>query len=228
VTVEAPMNIIIKKLALKGFCSVKGFPNDKKLWITQEDHQIVDNFNRTIRGILGYYSGSNRRWILGRIWYILQYSCAKTLANKHRCSIRKVFNKRGKLLKVNYGKRGEKSIELYQPSFKQKDREWNIGVKSKDPYKSILPKISKTKLYDCCILCGNSNIEMHHIRHVKNPKLNARFYKSKSKSKKVNSKIMGLLNKKQIPVCHDCHLKIHNDSYDGMKLNDFKSVSIER
>ncbi len=151
VMIEAPIDIIIKKLALQGFCSLKGFPNHKKLWITQDDHQIVENFNMTIREIFGYYSGSDRRWILGRIWYILQYSCAKTLANKHRCSIRKIFNKRGKLLKVNYGNKGEKSIKLYQPSFKQKDRKWNIGVKLKDPYQSIQPKISKTKLYDYCI-----------------------------------------------------------------------------
>lgn len=222
VKVEAPMDIIIKKLALKGFCSLKGFPNHKKLWITQEDHQIVDNFNMTIRGILNYYSGSSRRWVLGRIWYILQYSCAKTLANKHRCSIRKIFNKRGKLLKVIYGKSGEKSIELCQPSFKQKDKKWAVGAKLKDPYQSIQPKISKTKLYDSCIICANPDIEMHHIRHVKDQKANPRFYKSKSKSAKFNSKIMSLINRKQIPVCKTCHQAIHKGKYDGMKLSDLK------
>jgi len=29
---------------------------------------------------------------------------------------------------------------------------------------------------------------------------------------------MAQMNRKQIPVCHQCHVKIHKGKYDGIKL----------
>jgi hypothetical protein len=52
-----------------------------------------------------------------------------------------------------------------------------------------------------CIKCGStSDIEMHHVRHLKdlNPKLSAA------------DAIMAKLKRKQIPVCRSCHMKIHS------------------
>jgi len=38
--------------------------------------------------------------------------------------------------------------------------------------------------------------------------------------------IMSPLNRKQIPVCKNCHIKIHNGSYDGIKLLEFANPEI--
>ena len=115
VKVQAPIPRIVNWLSAKGFCDRKGFPTSKKLWITQEDNQIIQNFNATCRDLFSYYSGVNNKSYLQRIWYILKFSCAHTLANKHRCSLHKVFAKHGPQLKVNFGSSGEKSIALDQP-----------------------------------------------------------------------------------------------------------------
>jgi hypothetical protein len=52
-----------------------------------------------------------------------------------------------------------------------------------------------------CKSCGsNYKVEMHHIRALKdlNPKLRAM------------DKIMASIKRKQIPLCRECHLKLHN------------------
>jgi hypothetical protein len=53
---------------------------------------------------------------------------------------------------------------------------------------------------------------MHHVRHIR---------KSGMKVKGFH-RLMRSLNKKQIPVCHSCHVKIHQGKYDGMALKDLK------
>ncbi len=133
VSIEAPINRIVQRLAVKGFCDHKGFPTHKKLWVSQDDHQIIQNFNATIRGIFGYYSGANKRHYLQRIWYLLRFSCAYTLAARHGCSLNKVYSKHGKLLRVNYGVSGEKSVSLFEPSLRKAGRKWQTGRVLEDP-----------------------------------------------------------------------------------------------
>ena len=133
VSIEPPINSIVLRLFSKGFCDHSGFPTPKKLWTSQEDNQIIDNFNATIRRLFGFYSGARKRHYLNRIFYILKFSCAYTLAAKHRCSLSKVFIKHGKMLRVNYGPQGEFSTFLFQPSLKSSDRKWQIGRKLDDP-----------------------------------------------------------------------------------------------
>ena len=50
--------------------------------------------------------------------------------------------------------------------------------------------------------CSRSNyrVEMHHVRHLKD--LNPRISKL--------DKLMIARNRKQIPVCRECHIKIHS------------------
>ena len=137
IKVKAPIPRIVDRLYSKGFCDKNGFPCCKKLWIGMDDDQIVRSFSFTIRGILGFYSGASHRRYLQRIWYILKFSCAYTLASKHSCSLSKIFSKHGKLLKVNFGKIGQLSVSLEEPSFKEESRKWQLGKALPDPYRLI-------------------------------------------------------------------------------------------
>ena len=216
VHIQAPVDRIVKRLSLKGFCDHNGIPTYKKMWITQEDNHIIHNFNATIRGIFGYYSGVHRKSYLKRIWYILKFSCAKTLAAKHRSSQRKIFSKHGNLLKVTYGIHGERSVSLYQPSLRVKDRVWQVGRKLKDPYRLIAARVTKTKIYESCCICGAPSAEMHHVKHVK--KQRSGFTRH----------IMSIINRKQIPVCVECHDSIHAGRYDGLRLRDLNNLEVAR
>jgi len=35
---------------------------------------------------------------------------------------------------------------------------------------------------------------------------------------------MGTVNRKQLPVCHSCHWKIHNGKYDGVDLKELSGI----
>ena len=60
----------------------------------------------------------------------------------------------------------------------------------------------------CCICGDPNNIQMHHIRHV-----NKSTYRMQDDSWR---KIMGIKNRKQIPVCQGCHMQmIHRGQYGG-------------
>jgi len=214
VTITAPIERIVERLSSKGFCDPQGFPTSKALWTSQEDNQIVGNFRATINGLFGFYSGVSRRKHLQRIWYILRFSCAYTLASKHRKSISKIFTKHGKLLTVNYGKTGEKSISLTAPLLREEDSNWQLGRQLADPYRMIAARVSKTKIYENCCICGCPSAEMHHIRHVKDTKSG------------FTTRIMGLINRKQIPVCLECHDSIHDGSYDGISLKSFVNPKV--
>lgn len=63
--------------------------------------QIVNHFKSISRGIFNYYSFVNNTGSLGRIHYILKYSCVLTLASKLKLRTKKkVFKKFGKDLNI--------------------------------------------------------------------------------------------------------------------------------
>lgn len=137
VSIDAPIERIVSRLASKGFCDTKGFPKAKTPWINQEDEQIVKNFAVTIRDLFGFYSGVFHQHPLQRIWYILKFSCAFTLAARHRTSLRKIFTQHGRLLTVRYGLTGEKQVSLPIISFKNGSKKWQLGRQLPDPYRLI-------------------------------------------------------------------------------------------
>jgi predicted HNH restriction endonuclease len=49
---------------------------------------------------------------------------------------------------------------------------------------------------------------MHHLKHIKTINI---------KLKGID-KEMAAINRKQIPVCKDCHSKVHRGEYDGIGL----------
>lgn len=51
-------------------------------------------------GIYNYYIPCDNHYLLNRVSYILQYSCAKTLAHIQKSSITKIFKKYGKNMKI--------------------------------------------------------------------------------------------------------------------------------
>jgi nicotine oxidoreductase len=49
---------------------------------------------------------------------------------------------------------------------------------------------------------------MHHVKHVRKQGFRYKGFHQQ----------MSLLNRKQIPLCKDCHLKVHAGLYDGPSL----------
>jgi len=78
---------------------------------------------------------------------------------------------------------------------------------------------SKGILLSHCCICGvkhsiETPIEAHHLKHVR-----------KNKSIGFNQ-IQSQLNRKTIPVCKNCHNKIHNGRYSSKRLKDLVNPSL--
>jgi hypothetical protein len=133
--------------------------------------------------------------------------------NKLKLSSRaKVFKKFGKELVVT--KASEKNLAKevkfnYQNTLKKlelfntgKKDDKNIGL----PYYVFNYALRSKKISNAqCSICGTTyNVEMHHRRPLK-ASITDNTLKGINKN----------LTRKQIPLCRECHLKVHDGSYSG-------------
>ncbi|CAK2186220.1 putative nicotine oxidoreductase [Vibrio crassostreae] len=222
---QVPVRTLVKKLQQKGFCDGKGNPKGKASWVTLDGFQIIDLYNATLAGLLNYYSFADNYVMLTRVQYILKFSCAKTLAEKHKTKVKQIFAKHGSRLTYRlYDDKGEvtKSKHLKLVSKWKKDRNRFLisdttGKNGPDLITRSLRTISKLEA-PCCICGEPEGVAMHHVKHIK----------KMGQKVKGFTKVHAMINRKQIPVCKDCHIKIHNGKYDGMKLSEFKFPEIAR
>nr|YP_010536529.1 maturase K [Elsholtzia ciliata]UYC29614.1 maturase K [Elsholtzia ciliata] len=93
-----PIIPLIAKLAKAKFCNVLGHPISKPIRADLSDSNIIDRFGHICRNISHYYSGSSKKKSLYRIKYILRLSCARTLARKHKSTVRAFLKRLGSVL----------------------------------------------------------------------------------------------------------------------------------
>uniref|UniRef100_A0A2P2JES0 Maturase K n=1 Tax=Rhizophora mucronata TaxID=61149 RepID=A0A2P2JES0_RHIMU len=84
-----PIIPLIGSLAQTNFCNEIGYPVSNPTWAANSsDSDIIARFVRLCRNLFHYYSGSSKKKSLYRIKYILRLSCVKTLACKHKSTVR--------------------------------------------------------------------------------------------------------------------------------------------
>jgi hypothetical protein len=263
---------LISRLHMKGYCSKKGEPIHMPWLAPLEPHILITRMNSVLIGMANFYCGYiSYDYLISRWLWIISTSCIKTLANKYKVSVRKIWKKFGIRTKLGnsiqstvtntfseYGKEIQMTKEwhlntykeiLYKPGYKQRSQELlkrfndiDYGRKLnklKLPIYSSIVKTVPTVTNDSyldkiawlnlrthasfdlpCSLCGSmSNINMHHIRHVRKTPF------SELPNVKPWLKVMSLRNRKQIPVCRDCHMKkIHKGTYFGANLKTLRPI----
>nr|QCX29570.1 maturase K [Paulownia fargesii] len=90
-----PIIPLIASLAKAKFCNVLGHPISKPVRADLSDSNIIDRFGRIYRNLSHYHSGSSKKKSLYRIKYILRLSCARTLARKHKSTVRTFLKRLG-------------------------------------------------------------------------------------------------------------------------------------
>nr|YP_009660730.1 maturase K [Amphilophium gnaphalanthum]QBA67478.1 maturase K [Amphilophium gnaphalanthum]QCS40252.1 maturase K [Amphilophium gnaphalanthum] len=90
-----PIIPLIASLAKAKFCNVLGHPISKPVRADLSDSNIIDRFGRICRNLSHYHSGSSKKKSLYRIKYILRLSCARTLARKHKSTVRAFLKRLG-------------------------------------------------------------------------------------------------------------------------------------
>lgn len=171
------------------------------------DLEIVGSFNAELRGLCNYYNMAGNFCSLNYFGYLMEYSCLKTLAAKHRSSIGKIKQK----YRVKNGgwcipyetKKGTKQLHLakYSDSRNVKnpsDTISSVAIIHKNTRSTFEHRL-KARV---CELCGTTESEHYQIHHVN---------KIKNLKGKEPWKIMMISKRRKTMVlCLECHTKIHN------------------
>ncbi|YP_009437449.1 maturase K (chloroplast) [Primulina eburnea] len=110
-----PIIPLIESLAKAKFCNVLGHSISKPIRADFSDSNIIDRFGRICRKISHYYSGSSKKKSLYRIKYIFRLSCARTLARKHKSTVRAFLKRLGSELLEEFFMSEEDALSLTFP-----------------------------------------------------------------------------------------------------------------
>lgn len=199
------MPFLFSKSSIKQMKDGKIEPIARKFLYICTDLEIVSAFNSELRGICNYYALASNFTRLGYFAYLMEYSCLKTLAGKHKTTTRQIRNKfkDGKKWSVPYQTaKGEKRCKFANfidckkaTTFDDVIIDYTLRSGS---YRNTFDKRLSVKV---CELCGKTNVplEIHHVNKVKN-----------LKGKEKWERIMIAKRRKTLAVCRECHYHIHN------------------
>jgi hypothetical protein len=213
IQIYVPKQDLVNKTIENGFAWDKTKPRAVTKWIYLTPWEIISKYNAIVRGILNYYQMVENKNLLTHFIWIMKFSLVFTLARKWNCSPAKVWKKLGKHITLTVHFKSDnkkKTIKFYQPKSLARNRTMlTDGYENRDPFVVKYYQVRSHHVWDSsCIICSSEeNIEMHHVRHIK---------------VKGFTQVMKQLNRKQIPVCKRCHVKIHNGEYDGESLRKIK------
>jgi hypothetical protein len=110
-----PIMPLVGSLTKSKFCNVLGHPIGKAIWAGLPDSDIIERFGRIYRNLSHYHSGSSKKKSLYRVKYILRLSCARTLARKHKSTVRAFLKRFGSQLLEEFFTEEEQVFSLTFP-----------------------------------------------------------------------------------------------------------------
>lgn len=217
VVLEVPMSTMRDKLLYYEAMLIQQFEG-KARWkstsrtklIHLDDLEILDAYNREIRGFANYFSIANNSSHLNSFKYIMQYSMYKTFARKYSTTARKIIAKYriNKDFAVTYeDKKGRKKTRVFfNSSFKRKitAMDASCDVVANTIFNTTVSSLIQRLQAGKCELCGaEGNIEVHHVKRLKD-----------LQGKKPWEIQMIGRQRKTLAVCIPCHNKIHDGKLD--------------
>ena len=181
------------------------FPVHRKYLIGLTDLEIVSVYNAELRGICNYYGMASNFCKLHYFTYLMEYSCLKTLASKHKTSLSKIIDKfndgTGKWGVPYETKLGNK--RRYFANYadcKGKGSATDYISNAAVVYGYAVNTLENRLKAKVCELCGTTesdHYEVHHINKLKNLKGKERWEIA-----------MIAKHRKTLVVCRDCHRSI--------------------
>ena len=200
------MPFLFDKAIIRQMLDGKVEPAARKYLYRCTDLEIIDAFNSELRGICNYYGIASNFTRLDYFAYLMEYSCLKPLAGKHKSTSRKIKEK----YNIGNGRWGiqydTKTGQKYREFAKYQDCKDTESFNDEIIEYAIRHAGTRTTLENrlsaqVCELCGKTNtpLAMHHVNKVKN-----------LKGKQKWEIIMIAKRRKTLAVCKDCHHKIHH------------------
>lgn len=228
-----PLKSVITKLSDYGFAHLNGCPKSVGILMHLNDYDIIQRYNNVVRGFMNFYNMAHNRADLKQLIYILEYSLAKTLGKKHRLSIKQVFAKYGKPVRVtiqdtkhtNRNHLTSNTIIFDKPT-SLKPNYLNVkyarftkytNTKDKGEAYTIKQRTNRgnetNSLEAPCKICASiQDIQIHHIKQLNN-----------TKDKATLIKVMRMIKSKTINLCRNCHNNVHTGKYDGLNLKEIRN-----
>ena len=181
------------------------FPVHRKYLVGLTDLEIVSVYNAELRGICNYYGMASNFCKLHYFAYLMEYSCLKTLASKHKTSLSKIIDK----FNDGTGKWGvpyETKLGIKRRYFanyadcKGKGSATDYISNAAIVYGYAVNTLENRLKAKVCELCGTTesdHYEVHHINKLKNLKGKERWEIA-----------MIAKHRKTLVVCRDCHRSI--------------------
>lgn len=174
--------------------------------LNRTDLEIVTIYNAELRGICNYYGLASNFNKLIYFNYLMEYSCLKTLAGKHRSKVSKIRamykDGTGKWAIPYETKTGIKKMYFANYADCKGKKFTDIVPQTAKNYSHDVTTLESRLKAKICEVCGcteNDRYEIHHVNKVKN-----------LKGKSEWEKIMIAKRRKTIVVCHKCHMAIHH------------------
>lgn len=236
---------VLDRLLANGFITRrqnKTIGKSKRAWSVLQEPEIIERYNYIIRGYLNYYSPViDYPLDLSLLYYYLKYSCVHTLAQKRKTTLKKIFTKHGKDLKIKY----TENVEILNKKTKEREKtkvEKTAQLLTWEDCKKIMKEalfrtrqkqkenkqdsisLMNTTLDEICNVKINWRTSYKLTKHCaicgSENKVEYHHVRHIRKGKVAGFlQLMNQLNRKQIPVCQKCHNNIHKGEYDGMTLN---------
>ena len=165
------------------------------------DVEIVEHYNSEARGLCNFYNLACDYHTLDYFCYLMEYSCLKTIANKHKTSIRKIIRqyKDGKTWSIPYEtKSGTKRMKPVKVADCKKGFLTDtIFQRQKYNWKTTIRQRLNAHV---CELCGSKTAQLYEVHVVRNlNELGNSQWETVMKSKR----------RKTLVVCSECHGRIH-------------------
>ena len=183
---------------------------------------IIALYNAEIRGLYNYYClATDVSKKLATFKFYHYYSMLKTIARKEKTTVRKVIKKYGvdvprkvgtgtiRVVGVKYTtKEGKKIMTYFNDSLKKVNKPSSAVS---DEFGRVFSggQLLKRINANACELCGaeTNDLQVHHVRKLKDI---VKKYRKRGTSVPNWVRMMSVIRRKTLVVCHDCHVKIHN------------------
>ena len=195
-----------------------GKPAHRAELLNESDYTIIATYQLEYRGLVNYYRMAYNLHTLQKLKRIMEISLTKTLAHKHKMSVRRVYEKYKTNLEVC--EKTYKGLQVQRPTRRKEatrrymgrhptymgcqsvhsgsartTRVWRkIRTRKKAPRPRVCEQCGATRMTD--------QIEVHHIRALKDLEK----YTGREKPQWV--KIMAARKRKTLVLCRTCHMDI--------------------
>lgn len=197
----------------------RGKPSSQAKMLQEDDFSIISQYQAEYRGIVQYYLLAHNVGWFNKLHWIMKTSLLKTLARKHRSSLKRMSHKYRATVQTPDGtlhclekvvkREGKKPLVARFGGIPLRRNKKAVLIDQETTFHHLNNKSSEILqrlLADECELCGSKEaVEVHHIRKL------ADLRKKGRREKPGWVQIMAARKRKTLVVCRNCHEAIHFD-----------------